>query len=75
MRAAVPANSAAFSDAEAPAAMRLNAFQVTAKLDQRFCTGKLLSNMQRSAPNSSMLVCSQGFQAAAISSDPGGKNI
>ena len=35
-------------------------------------TGKLLSNMQRPAPNASMQVAIHGFQASAISREVGG---
>ena len=35
-------------------------------------TGKLLSNMQRDAPNASMQVSTYGFHAAASVSDDGG---
>ncbi len=55
-RRAVPLNSASFSSAEAPAAIRLNAFHSTAQLAPIFSTGKLLSNRQRWAPNNSMQV-------------------
>jgi hypothetical protein len=55
-RRAVPLNRASFSSAEAPAAMRLNAFHSAAQLIPIFSTGKLLSNMQRSGPNRSMQV-------------------
>jgi hypothetical protein len=55
-RRAVPLNKASFSAAEAPAAMCLKAFQSVPQPTAIFSTGKLLSNMQRSAPNFSMQV-------------------
>ena len=55
-RRAVPLNKASFSSAEAPAAIRLKAFQSVAQPTPIFSTGKLLSNMQRSAPKRSMQV-------------------
>ena len=42
--------------ADAAAAMRLNAFHMTLYEHIPLSTGKLLSNMQRSAPNASMHV-------------------
>ncbi len=55
-RRAVPANIACFSAAEAPATMRLNAFQSAAQPMPILSTGKLLSNRQRPGPKSSMPV-------------------
>ena len=53
---AVSWNNASFSSADAPAAIRLNAFHSAAHPIPIFSTGKLLSNIQRCGPNSSMQV-------------------
>ncbi len=55
-RRAVPLSKAVFSSTDAPEAMRLNAFHSVAQPIPIFSTGKLLSNMQRFGPNSSMQV-------------------
>ena len=68
----MPLKSASFSAAEALAAMRLNAFHSAAQPMPILSTGKLLSNMQRSAPNSSMHGSMYGRQSAASSIDVGG---
>jgi hypothetical protein len=53
---AVPEKRAVFSSFEAPAAKRLNAFQITGYVQLSESAGKLLSNMHRLAPNDSMQV-------------------
>ena len=47
---------ASFSVVDAPAVIHFNAFHNTAKPVPIFSTGTLLSNVQRSAPNSSIHV-------------------
>src|SRR2546421_3150546 len=71
-RLAVVLKSASFSSADARAAMRLNAFQSAAYPIPIFSTGKLLSNMQRAAPNCSMQGSMYGRQESASSLDEGG---
>lgn len=56
LKASVPLNKACFSASEAPAAIRLKAFHRLTQPVPIFSTGKLLSNMQRSGPKSSMHV-------------------
>src|SRR6185437_5518494 len=55
-RRAVPAKIFAFSSAEQPAVRRFSALNRATKPMPIFSTGKLLSAMQRSAPNSSTQV-------------------
>ncbi len=63
---------ACFSGREAPPAIRLSAFQSPAQPMPILSTGKLLSNRQRLAPNSSMHVSMYGRQRAASSVEVGG---
>ena len=58
----MPLKSASLSSAEAPAAMRLNAFQSAAYPIPILSTGKLLSNMQRVGPKRSMQSSMYGRQ-------------
>src|SRR6266702_3579752 len=62
---AVPLNRAVFSRADAPVVNRLNAFHTTAYEPTAESTGKLLSNMHRSAPNASILVSIYGLHSLA----------
>src|SRR3954447_13190916 len=71
-RDAVPLYSAVFSLADAPAVMRLNAFHSSVYPQDCLSGGKLLSNMQRFAPNASMHGSTYCRHAAARSSDDGG---
>src|SRR3569833_1171049 len=71
---AVPPKSAARSPTLACAVSRLKAFQPLLYGYEPLSTGKLLSNMQRLAPNASMHVCIHGFQVSASSTEDGGRS-
>src|SRR5690349_23792182 len=70
----VPRNNASRSPWLACAVNRLNAFQPLLYGYEPLSTGKLLSNMHRFAPNSSMQVCIHGFHASASCVDDGGRS-
>jgi hypothetical protein len=59
--------------AEAPLASRLNT--LTGQLQALLSTGKLLSNLQRSAPKFSMEASTQGRQALALLPEEGGSSV